>query len=193
MTDSTDLWGAFIGSVVPRPRHSPVPAAATSGWEKLVGPVTAPPQRVTPEFIVDGLVRRGLPKHVAEGFAMNMVDESGLNPSITERNPTSGKGGYGLYQLTGPRRRQYMRFARDWRSNPDNPNTQLNFLTWELQNTEKAAARKIFDTQTAGEAGAAIVNDFLRPAQKYRTQRALKYLGELPAPSQEPMKLWLDF
>ena len=37
--------------------------------------------------IREGLISRGLPDHVADGFVMNFQDESGLNPGINEAAP----------------------------------------------------------------------------------------------------------
>ncbi len=47
-------------------------------------------------------------------FVMNFKDESGLDPGINEANPIvpGSRGGYGLYQLTGPRRKAYEAFAQ---------------------------------------------------------------------------------
>jgi len=154
------------------------------------------------DWIVEGLVQRGLPQHIAEGFAMNMKDESGFDPGINERNPLvkGSRGGYGLYQLTGPRRRQYEKFAGQRGSDYADPNAQLDFLMWELENTEKNAANSIFNTRTAREAGAAIVNKFLRPHESHRAKRASKYLNsggtnytaaKHTAPTST--KLWLEF
>ena len=60
--------------------------------------------RLSPQEVVAGLVKRGVPQHVAEGVVMNFQDESGLNTGIQEKAPTSGRGGFGLAQWTGPRR-----------------------------------------------------------------------------------------
>src|SRR5882672_7744691 len=68
-------------------------------------------RRLTARQVVDGLTKRGVPEHVAQGVAMNFRDESGLAPGINERNPTSGRGGFGLAQWTGPRRRNLENYA----------------------------------------------------------------------------------
>lgn len=62
---------------------------------------------LSPDYIVSELVERGLPQHIATGFALNFQDESGLNPGINEANPIveGSRGGFGLAQWTGPRRR----------------------------------------------------------------------------------------
>lgn len=175
-------------------------------WQALISGATFQTQprsrgsRVDAAYVVDGLVRRGLPRHVAEGFAMNMQDESGFDPGINERNPSvkGSRGGYGLYQLTGPRRRAYEAFAAQRGVDLANPDAQMDFLMYELQGPEKGAAQAIMGTSSAGEAGAAIVNKFLRPAAQHARSRTAKYLGgqtgyasEAPR-QQSPTRLWLD-
>jgi len=126
-----------------------------------------------------GLIDRGLEPHVADGFVMNFRDESGLDAGINERVPLvpGSRGGFGLYQLTGPRRVDYEAFA-DSRGVPySDTDAQLDFLMIELEGSESSAASKIFATETSGEAGAAIVNHFLRPSPEYRRKRASRYLS----------------
>jgi hypothetical protein len=133
----------------------------------------------TEEQLVAGLVQRGMPLHIAQGFVTNFKDESGLNPGINEIAPIvpGSRGGYGLYQLTGPRRRQYESWAADQGMDLADPNAQLDFLMLELNTTEKRAWDRIQRAGTAGEAAAAIVNDFLRPAESHRASRESRYLG----------------
>lgn len=133
----------------------------------------------TEEQLVAGLVQRGMPLHIAQGFVTNFKDESGLNPGINEIAPLvpGSRGGFGLYQLTGPRRRQYEAWAAEKGMDLADPNAQLDFLMLELGTTEKSAWDKIQNTSTAGEAAAAIVNSFLRPAESHRVSRANRYLG----------------
>jgi Phage tail lysozyme len=132
-----------------------------------------------PASIKAGLVARGLPEHIADGFVMNFQDESGLNPGINEANPVvpGSRGGFGLYQLTGPRRRAYEAYATERGIPLDDVDAQLDFLMMELQGPEAAAWEEISGTQNAGEAGAAIVNSFLRPAEEHRAAREAEYLG----------------
>jgi hypothetical protein len=58
------------------------------------------------DAVVQALVSRGMPEHIAEGFALNFQDESGMNPGINEASPIvpGSRGGFGLAQWTGPRR-----------------------------------------------------------------------------------------
>jgi len=160
----------------------------TTGWDTLIQSYPSEAsqastggsgQRVDAAFVVNGLVQRGVPQHIAEGFALNIKDESGFDPGVNERTPTvaGSRGGFGLYQLTGPRRRAYEAFAAQKGVALDDPNAQLDFAVLELQGPEQRAASKIYATSTAGEAAAAITTYFLRPAAVNRDRRVEKYLS----------------
>jgi hypothetical protein len=138
--------------------------------------------RAQEQYILQGLVKRGLPPHVAQAFVMNFKDESGLNPGINEHNPTvpGSRGGFGLYQLTGPRRVAYENFAAQRGVNPSDTDAQLDFLMMEGQGPEKAAFQKILAAPDTGSAASAIVTDFLRPAPQHRSSRVAKYTNSAP-------------
>lgn len=161
----------------------------TSGFESLFSPSQAPSMPSDPmgltgapvggESIVSGLVARGLPEHVAQGFVMNMQDESGLNPGINEIDPIvpGSRGGFGLSQWTGPRRVALENFARSQGRDVADPELQLDFLMAELQGPESSAMREIMATNDAGSAAAAIARSYLRPAQEHLDRRVAKYTG----------------
>jgi hypothetical protein len=132
-----------------------------------------------PASIKAGLVARGMPEHIADGFVMNFQDESGMNPGINEVAPLvpGSRGGFGLAQWTGPRRKALEAFAASQGKPVSDVDVQLDFLMSELQGPESAAWSKISGAQNAGEAGAAIVNSFLRPAEQHRSAREAEYLG----------------
>lgn len=155
---------------------SPVAAALAGEGSDFMSPM---PSGDAAAALRDGLIARGLPEHVADGFVMNFKDESGLNPGINEASPLvpGSRGGFGLAQWTGPRRVALEKFAADRGVAPSDVNAQLDFLVQELQGPEAAAAQSIFGAKNAGEAGAAIVNNFLRPAEDHRTRRSQAYLG----------------
>ena len=134
---------------------------------------------VDENYLMQGLMRRGLPQHIAQGFVMNMRDESGLNPSINEIAPIvpGSRGGFGLYQVTGPRRRAYEAFAQKRGVDPADPDAQLDFLMTELQGPESRAAQSIFATETPQDAAVAIARDFLRPAPENLQKRVARYTG----------------
>jgi hypothetical protein len=111
---------------------------------------------------------------LADAFLLNMEDESGLVPDMIERVPNvHGTRGRGLYQLTGSRRDAYERLYGDDYS----INNQLDFLVSELQGPESRAWNAISGAGNTGEAAAAIVTDFLRPAAQHRDRRVAEYLG----------------
>lgn len=150
---------------------------------------TAPPSmepdggsKASAKQIREGLIRRGLPAHVAQGFVMNMDDESGLNPGINEVAPIvpGSRGGFGLSQWTGPRREALETYAAQRGMPVENVDLQLDFLMQELSGSESAAADAIMATSNSGEAAAAIVNKFLRPAEVHRARREAQYLGSDP-------------
>lgn len=126
-----------------------------------------------------GLIDRGMPEHVADAFVMNFRDESGLNPGINEAAPLvpGSRGGFGLSQWTGPRRRNLEAFAQQRGAPVADPDLQLDFLMQELNGPEKAAWQAIQQAPDAPTAAAAIVNKFLRPAEEHRARREAKYLG----------------
>lgn len=171
---------AFTPSGPPLPPPDPNSPHALGDAAMAVLGKPAVKTAADPASIKAGLVARGLPEHIADGFVMNMKDESGLNPGINEIAPLvpGSRGGFGLYQLTGPRRRAYEAFAAERGVPVDDVDAQLDFLMSELQGPEAAAWSKISGAQNAGEAGAAIVNHFLRPAEEHRTARAAEYLGQ---------------
>lgn len=131
------------------------------------------------QFVLDGLVQRGMPEHVAQGFVMNFKDESGLNPGINEAAPIvpGSRGGYGFAQWTGPRRRNLEAFAQSRGLPVSDPGLQLDFLMTELQGPERAAYDAMLQTGTPQDAAVAIVNKFERPAEEHRARRVAAYSG----------------
>ena len=129
-----------------------------------------------------GLIARGMPPHIADGFVMNFRDESGLDPNINEVAPVvpGSRGGFGLAQWTGPRRTALEQFAASRGAPASDLDTQLDFLMTELQGPEAWAWQRISAAPDAGQAGASIVDHFLRPAEAHRARRSASYLGQQP-------------
>lgn len=146
--------------------------AFSSQYGDTVGPITE--YKGVQGEVYKGLLDRGIPEHIAQGFMMNFQDESGFNAEATEATPNvHGTRGKGLYQLTGDRRAAYeARYGNDY-----SINNQLDFMMSELGGSESAAWKAIQNSRTAGEAGAAIVSKFLRPAEQHRAARSAAYLG----------------
>lgn len=133
--------------------------------------------RVAPQDVIAGLQDRNMPQHIAEGFAMNIADESGFDTGINEANPIveGSRGGFGLIQWTGPRRKALEAFAAGRGVPVDDLDMQLDFLMQELGGSESAAWQRISQTTTKEEAAVAILKEFLRPAEEHQKSRAAKY------------------
>lgn len=135
------------------------------------------------ELVYQGLLSRGLPDPIAQGFLANFAVESGFDPGINEIKPLvpGSRGGFGLAQWTGPRRRQLESFASE-RGKPVNDlDLQLDFLMHELGSTEKRAAEAIMAAQSPEEATRLISNKFLRPGIPHMDRRLAALGGDVPA------------
>lgn len=139
--------------------------------------------------IIEGLIRRGLPPHVAQGVVANMIAESRLDTGINEIAPIvpGSRGGYGLNQWTGPRRRQYEAFAAERGVAPDDLDAQLDFTLWELRNSERRAGQALAQAQSAEEAARIYSEQFLRPGIPHMDRRVseanrLAGMGYRPEP-----------
>ena len=128
---------------------------------------------VTPQQVVQGLEQRGIPRTAAIGLAGNFAVESGFEPGINEIAPVvpGSRGGFGLAQWTGPRRRQFEAFAKSQGRALDDLDTQLDFTVWELQNTERAAADSILSAATPEDAARAVSERYLRPGVPHLDRR----------------------
>lgn len=128
---------------------------------------------MSPEEFIAGMEARGVPRVAAIALAGNGRVESGLDPQINEINPVvpGSRGGFGLMQWTGPRRRQLEAFAASKGEKPGDPNVQMDFLAWELQNTEKRAAEAIFAASNVPDAARIVSEQFLRPGIPHLDRR----------------------
>lgn len=130
--------------------------------------------KVDPQLIYDALRARDVPHNHAMGILANMRAESGFDAGIQERHPIAGRGGYGLCQWTGPRRRALERFAAgagkelwDWEM-------QLDFLLAE-HDTDHYLDRHFPNEESATEW---FLTHWERPAVNNTTAR-LRFLGQL--------------
>ena len=129
-----------------------------------------------PDAVVSGLVQRGMPEHIAQGFATNFKDESGFNTAAVGDNGNA----FGLAQWNGPRKAALEQFAAERGKPASDMNVQLDFLMAELQGPESAAWSKISGAPDAGSAAAAVLNHFERPAEEHRARREAQYTGGAP-------------
>jgi hypothetical protein len=130
--------------------------------------------------IIAGLVARGMPLHIAQGVAANMKAESNLQPGINEIAPVvpGSRGGYGLNQWTGPRRRAFEAYAAERGLPLDDLDLQLDFTMSELQGPESAAWSALQGAQDPIEAARIYSERFLRPGIPNMDKR-LGYAAEI--------------
>ena len=115
--------------------------------------------------VIQGLVRRGLPLHIAQGIAANMIAESRLDPGINEIAPLvpGSRGGFGLNQWTGPRRRALESAAAARGVPVSDLDFQLDFTMEELRGPERRAWDALQGATSAEEAARLYSERFLRP------------------------------
>lgn len=98
---------------------------------------------------------------VAAGIVGNLQGESGLNTKALGDNGTS----YGIAQWHKERRTALNNFARKQNKDVSHLDTQLDYLVYELNTTEKKALNKINLAKTPEQAAIAFMNHFERPAE----------------------------
>jgi len=141
-----------------------------------------------PSAIISGLVARGLPLHVAQGIAANMAAESRLDTRINEQRPLvpGSRGGFGLNQWTGPRRRAIEAAAVARGVPVDDLDFQLDYTLEELNGPEARAFAALQGATTAEEAARIYSEQFLRPGIPHMDRRlayAREFAGMPPAPA----------
>lgn len=130
--------------------------------------------------VADALAKRGFPPHIVQGIVGNIAVESGFNPGINEITPIvpGSRGGFGLFQHTGPRRRALEAFAAETGRPLADINTQIDFVMQELGTTERRAAEALSRTTTAEEAARVFSETFLRPGIPHLDRRIAEATGQ---------------
>lgn len=118
-------------------------------------------------------VQRGWQPHHAAGIIGNLMQESGL------RTDAVGDGGnsFGIAQWNGPRRKAMVQFARQKGADPRDLQTQLEFVDWELRNTEKAAGAALSQAQDVATATRVFSEKYERPGDP-RMENRLRFAGQ---------------
>jgi hypothetical protein len=82
--------------------------------------------KVSPKAIYDYLIENNVTHVHALGMLANIKGESEFNPIAQEKGASHGRGGYGLFQHTGSRRRSLEQFCKsrgiytgDWKAQID--------------------------------------------------------------------------
>lgn len=132
-------------------------------------------RRVVPSksYIVNYFIKKGLTEVQARGIYGNIMQESGGNIRATS---SDGHNSYGIAQWTGDRKR---RLFNMYGTNPS-LEQQLDYLWWELNNTESEALAALRNTSTVYDATKVFMNKFERPHKDYANfNRRLKYANSI--------------
>ena len=120
----------------------------------------------------------------AAGIVGNLQAESGIQ-AVQEGSPTSGRGGYGWAQWTGPRRDAFEKWAADNKLDPKSDEANYGFLKQELQSKQYAGTLdRIRQTSNAGQSAQVFENEYERPAPG-STGRRMQFASEV-AQAQAP-------
>ena len=111
-------------------------------------------------YIVQYFVNKGLTLNQAKGIYGNIMQESSGNIRAMS---SDGHKSYGIAQWTGKRKSKLFSMYGT-RPSLDN---QLDFLWWELNNTEKSSLEALKNTNTIEEATRVFMRKFERPNPKY--------------------------
>lgn len=111
-------------------------------------------------YIVQYFVNKGLTLNQAKGIYGNIMQESRGNIKAMS---SDGHNSYGIAQWTGKRKSKLFSMYGT-RPSLDN---QLDFLWWELNNTEKSSLEALKNTNTIEEATRVFMRKFERPNPKY--------------------------
>ena len=108
----------------------------------------------------------GLSKNQAAGVVGNLDHESGGFQYMQEISPAvaGSRGGWGYAQWTGPRRRDFEKWAADRGLNPSSYEANYGFLAHEMTNTwEKRVVPRLKRTNSVEDATRVFQDVFLRP------------------------------
>lgn len=105
-------------------------------------------ERIAPILVGDLVKSLDLTPEQAAGIVGNLAAESGLQ-AIQEKNPISGRGGFGYAQWTGPRRVAFEKWCKEQGLKPDTYAANYGFLVEELKTTQKNSLEQVKKTKTA--------------------------------------------
>jgi hypothetical protein len=169
----------------PPPREPRFQIAQRSDVANDAGASRAPSGTLSPETFITGLVRRGLPLHVAQGVAGNVQQESGFNAGAVG---DSGNA-FGLFQHNGARRDALFAFIDARSGERTNPEEQLDFFVHELNTTERKARDQMLATEDARSAAITTSEAFFRPSDprmSNRVRAATQFAGLAASPADAP-------
>jgi len=147
---------------------------------------------LAPRYMSDLIRDLDLTEEQAAGIVGNLAAESGLL-AIQEKNPVSGRGGFGVAQWTGPRRVAFENWAKAKKLAITSYEANYGYLLHELQTSEKASIQKLKLTTTAKAAAETFEAAFERagvknwPARVKFAEKALALYRTVKPPVTPPI------
>jgi hypothetical protein len=106
------------------------------------------------------LIAQGYSPVAAAGVVGNLVQESGVNPTV---NPGDSGTAHGIAQWRGDRWSGLQDYAKQNRGSVNDLNTQLGYLDYELRNRYGDTYQKLMSARTPGDAAGAFALGYERP------------------------------
>lgn len=106
------------------------------------------------------LIAQGYSPVAAAGIVGNLVQESGVNPTV---NPGDSGSAHGIAQWRGDRWSGLQDYAKQNRGSVNDLNTQLGYLDYELRNRYGDTYQKLMNARTPGDAAGAFALGYERP------------------------------
>lgn len=106
------------------------------------------------------LIAQGYPPVAAAGIVGNLVQESGVNPTV---NPGDSGTAHGIAQWRGDRWSGLQNYAKQNKGSSADLNTQLGYLDYELRNKYGDTYQKLMNARTPGDAAGAFALEYERP------------------------------
>lgn len=134
----------------------------------------------TPGRLMNDLARDfGLQGHQAAGIVGNFAVETGNFNHQQELNPTvaGSRGGYGMAQWTGPRRRQLESYAADRGMDVSSYEAQYAFLSHELNGEYASVVRQMQNAGSVEESTRIFMEQFERPGIPHFDKRLAYAMG----------------
>jgi hypothetical protein len=128
----------------------------------------------TPEEVIKFLVDKGLTESQAAGVAGNLHHESGINPTV---KPGDKGTSFGIAQWHKERGERMKSWTKQNGHDSNSLNGQLEYLWWELNNTEKRALSKLKETDDPKDAAFMFAKYFERCASCQNRSRVSNRLA----------------
>jgi len=122
---------------------------------------------VDASFLMDRLIRGGMPRMQAAAVVGNLQRESSLNPAAYNEK----EGAYGLMQWRGPRWQALQQFAAAQGKPWTDPGVQADFIGHELRTTERGNAQDFYKAPTIDAASEAFGKRVVRFGDKSLGER----------------------